>query len=93
MTTPPVSKYRAAYELGQSALNGRKLVNEAYRWIISRREELVRRLEDGSISREELEVEKEEIRQTEQQLEAFIQQIEVSENKVKKVFGEDGNNG
>lgn len=79
MTTPPMSKYRAAYELAQSTLNGRKLINEVNSWIISCQKELVRRLEEGSISKEELEEEKEEIWRMNQHLNAFVQQVEASE--------------
>lgn len=85
-TTPPMSQYRAAYELAQSTLSGRKLIDEVNSWIISRQKELVRRLEEGSISKEELEEEKAEIRQMEQQLKAFIQQVEASEKRAEEVF-------
>lgn len=86
-----MSKYRAAYELEQSTLIGRKLVNEANRCIISRQKELVRRLEEGSISKDELETEKAEIMQMEQQLKAFIKQLEASEKKAGKIFKNGGN--
>lgn len=88
-----MSEYRAAYELEQSTLNGRKLINEVNRWIISRQKALIRRMEENTISRAELDKEMAEIRQMELQLEALAKQIKASEEKVKKVFENDENNG
>lgn len=93
MTNHPLSMYRTAYELELEILNGRKLIIEANKWIISQQKELVRRLEKDSISKEELDGVMSEIRQTEQQIEALYEQIKASEKRVEKVLKKDENKG
>lgn len=87
-----MSKYRAAYELGHSVNNGRELVVECLEWILKRKDGLIRRLREGSISRDEFNEEMAEIRLLHQQVKEFSEQLDSSEKKVKKVFGNNENN-
>ena len=91
--TGPVSKYRAAYELMLSTVNARELINEANRWMISQREDLIRRLKEDSISKEELDETMAEINLVEQRVKALYEQIKKSEKTVGKIFGKDENKG
>lgn len=89
MTNPPISRYRAACELSDSIKNGYELVGECLEWMIRRHEELIRRLDERSISKEEFDSDMEEIRLMKQQVRAFTERLENSRKTVKKVFGED----
>lgn len=88
----PISKWRAAYELGQSVRNGHKLVAEGLEWIVKRKEELLKQLREKLITKQAFDEDWAEIGLLYQQIKAFSEQLEASEKKVKKVFGKDENN-
>lgn len=93
MTTPPMSKYQAAYELSQSVKNGHELVVEGLEWIVKKKEELLRQLRTNLITKQAFDEEWAEIGLLCQQIKAFSEQLEVSENRVKKVLKKDENKG
>lgn len=91
MTEHPMSKYRAAYESGHSVNNGMELVVECLEWILKRKDGLIRRLREGSISRDEFNEDMAEIRLLHQQVKEFSEQLDLFQKKVKKVFENDEN--
>lgn len=92
MTEHPMSNYRAAYELGHSVNNGMELVVECLEWILKRKDGLIRRLREGSISKDEFNEDMAEIRLLHQQVKEFSEQLDSFQKKVKKVFENDENN-